>query len=125
MVTRRAESGYEVPKADALVVGLRLGDVVDDSRKRERASRYVKGVDYYDRIAKSLPAAVQRVSVVGSAVHSEGLRTSTASERYRDSVARAFERAGYGVDVRPPGLPDEDFVYIAGARYVAVWQGTW
>jgi hypothetical protein len=57
------------------------------------------------------------VVVVGSAAHRNHFSDSKGSEWYTNKVVELLTRRGYDVVQRLSALPDEDFVYLANARY--------
>ena len=57
------------------------------------------------------------VIVVGSAAHRNHFSDSKGSEWYTNKVVELLTRRGYDVVQRLSALPDEDFVYLANARY--------
>lgn len=144
IVGRRGRRAPDLPGRDTLVVHLRLGDVTEtpmgpNGRRvvppsahdlwevggvvEKSGRQYIKPRAYFERALERTPPAVTRVTFVGSLHHNEGAKGMTKgaprSAMYRDLVEAFFVARGYEVAHRWEGLPDDDFVYMAHARYFA------
>jgi len=114
----------EIPPKDALVVHLRLGDVITRSPVpvdylvvcSGPASNYhtlVKSA--YEYLYDAKRSGKTHVVLVAGSHHS--MDPYDPSWRYALAVKLAFERAGYHpVELRLKPQPDEDFLYLAHAR---------
>jgi hypothetical protein len=145
---RRLAPGGSLPGSRAVVVHLRLGDVVDHAGDvwnfdaAERAAfeyaGYVKPRQFYQAVSEQLrarlpPAAAGdapwRIILVGSAQQAPKWFKPTSwfhsgSAQYVVHVAKLFrERYGFNVTTRMEGTPDEDTVFMASARYLVTSGG--
>lgn len=118
------------PSADALVVHLRLGDVLDwpfykEVRKcdAEHGCYWVHPLRLYEQLR--VPSSVRHVELVGDPWYRFdthiGNRQSLA---YRQRVADIFAHAHkLPVTIRPPAAADEDLAYMAQARHLVPSRG--
>ena len=122
IVRRRGGSLSPLPPPDAVVIHLRLGDDVEWQWRHTdlwdgEDHRKVKNKAYFEAAVEKFPADVKTVVVVGSAVHRNYFSDSKGSEWYTNKVVELLTRRGYDVVQRLSALPDDDFVYLANARY--------
>ncbi len=121
IIRRRGGSLSTLPPPDAVVIHLRLGDDMvwqwrDTDPWDGEDHRKVKNKAYFEAAIEKFPADVKTV-VVGSAVHRNYFSDSKGSEWYTKKVVELLTRRGYDVVQRLNTLPDDDFVYLANARY--------
>ena len=143
--TSYTDPSYTPPR-DAVVVHLRIGDVIDgfgaqfvgvwdllngppvcdkgigtdDEHGGETRHCYVKNLDYYRAQIAKLPADVRTVYLVaGSHVDMDFARSS----EYIRGVRDFFLSEGFVVHMRLGGTPDDAFILAANARYFVVGGG--
>mmetsp|Transcript_15749 Transcript_15749/g.47634 ORF Transcript_15749/g.47634 Transcript_15749/m.47634 type:complete len:320 (-) Transcript_15749:1508-2467(-) len=127
---RERHPSLEVPPKEALVVHLRLGDVISRSPVpvdylvvcSGPASNYhtlVKSA--YEYLYDAKKAGKNHIILVAGSHHA--MDPDDPSWRYAFAIKLAFERAGYDpVELRLKPQPDEDFIYLSHAR--AFIEGT-
>ena len=121
IIERRA-----LPDEHTCVVHLRLGDIVERmGRELDQmletgidcpdGVNYAKPLSYYtDRIPRLHERGVKRIVLVGGS-HVR-LPAYPRSNAYLAAIAELFREAGFDVQLRIAGNPDDDLVYISGAR---------
>jgi len=133
IVDERAKNSPEnTPCATCLNVHLRLGDVLGDHINQHRSmddtwetgdvygGKYVKSRHYYEDIIAKLPKdQITLVTVCGSVIHGgcEDDRCMANNEDYRNRVLQLFNDAGFSVNSRSSGLPDDDFTFMATSKF--------
>ena len=128
IVRRRGGSLSPLPPQDAVVIHLRLGDDIEWQWRHTdlwdgEDHRKVKNKAYFEAAIEKFPADVKTVVVVvGSAVHRDYFSDSKGSEWYTKKVVDLLTRRGYDVVQRLNAVPDDDFVYLANARYSSHWR---
>ena len=79
------------------------------------------GPGYYDKVLEILPAWITRIMIVGSVQHGPDSPSHTASWDYFAEVVHYFEEAGtrrnFTVGTRMNCAPDDDFVFMASAKW--------
>lgn len=123
LVRNRAEKYPALlPPHDAIVVHLRLGDDIEVQYRHTELwdgedHRKVKNKEYFEMAIAEFPPEVKSVIITGSSVHKGYLSSNQGSVWYRNKVIDLFKSSGYTVHERWDNLPDDDFVYLASARY--------
>ena len=127
----RAEADYRVlarivrpriepanaPPPNAVVVHLRVGDVLDLGAVEDGdLNRYVYPLSFYARKLPLLPGAV-RHAVLCAGAQFRSPKGYPLSSAYIDSVKDFFRARGFSVDLRLGRKPDDDVAYASHARY--------
>lgn len=130
----------ETPPLDAVVVHVRVGDVLDDgnygtldydvgtllhmadevcvggipARGDESRHCYVHNLQYYERLLRRLPSTVKR-AVLCAGSHNDIY--FGRSSQYLRGLRDFFIAKGFTVDLRFGRPPDDDLAYMGRARY--------
>lgn len=124
--TERAHAG-NIPPGQALVMHLRLGDVIDYSKHTvdDFLQRMTCDTGCYVRPLHSIVDSAERskmkkiVLVAGAHVPDP----LPKSQCYLEEVARTLESRGYDVTMRLAGHPDDDLIYMSNARHFSPSNG--
>ena len=142
-IVRQRRNPQKSPDSGDFVVHLRLGDVLDNNIQPDEIEdvfhygvsivplqirnminrnntlgwwHYVKSKCYYSAVLAQLPPnTINRVVIVGSAIHNKEKPTNNNSVMYCGLVQRFFEAEGYSVSLRPDAPPDDDIIYMSHA----------
>lgn len=132
-VIQRFNSSVNPPK-QALVIHLRLGDVVDDSQDSlynmlerqtffydyapgEAWNGYVKPLNHFKELQKQL-SPEQDIILMASA-HAPNASYPLKSCQYLHAVANFFRDHNHGVTLRTGCTPDEDLLFVTGSSFFA------
>ena len=101
---------YEKPDSETVVVHLRVGDVVDHSRKNE----YVRDIPYYSRIKDSFKQHpdIKKVRIFAGAHKDVNHRLSS---KLIHEVKNVF--SDYDTQIVLTRNPDKDFCYMCHSKY--------
>ena len=111
------------PPSDALIIHLRIGDVIMpedtilDILTKKKEYNYIKQLpEFYNIIKKinNIPNIKTIILVFGS--HKENIDLKKSS-LYINCIRKFFEYFGYNVKLRLGSNPDEDFIYMSSADY--------
>ena len=142
-IVRQRRNPRKSSNSRDFVVHLRLGDVLDNNIQPDEIEdvfhygvsivplqirnminrnntlgwwHYVKSKCYYSTVLAQLPPnTINRVVIVGSAIHNKEKPTNNNSVMYRGLVQQFFEAEGYSVSLRPDAPPDDNIIYISHA----------
>jgi len=105
---------YDKPKRDALVIHLRLGDVLS---KKYADEGYVYTFDHYTSLLRKVKRnkSIQRVDIV-TGLHKR--KFVKKSNDYLQTIIELFETS-YPVKVVLTKNPDKDYYYMCHAKYFA------
>ena len=121
-----------IPNENTLVIHLRIGDVIDDSKssvdemlttykiytineRKWKGINYARPFSYYKNIItniKNLP--IYNIILIGG-YHIAG--DHSKSEEYVNKIKLFFEQHNYNVDTRINNDPDEDFIFMSNSTY--------
>lgn len=127
---RDEKPGFTRPDPDALVIHLRLGDLIEETNAtasrmlthgavpQSREKQWIRSVHEYLSDIKESNST--KIVIVGGSHQAE----STKSRVYADCLQEAIALSGYTVTMRTDGFsPDQDFYYVSHAKRVMVSIG--
>ena len=118
------------PPSDALVIHLRLGDVVSKAPvpvdyllvcSGPAAHYHTQIKSLYELLRDAKKVGKSRLILVGGSHLSMG--PQDPSWLYAVAIRRAFEIAGYDVSLHLDPTPDEDFIYLSLAKSLITGAG--
>jgi hypothetical protein len=139
----KAHTLADAPPTNALVVHLRLGDVLDnwfyrteENRKKRmlgcnwwRGCYYVNAMSHFTNVSARLAPSIERVIILGNSKYRRLDPRSNYSEDYVARVIREFERAPgrrvpLRIERRTNGTVDDDFAYLSRAHTLVPSPGS-
>jgi hypothetical protein len=122
-IFKKRSLGKVGPDKNTLVIHLRIGDVIDNSKysvdehleqgKFYGTRIYVKPLSYYQNIIKKIQKfPINKIILVGG-YHTDS--SHEKSSKYIERIKTFFN--GYSLETRINNLPDDDFIFMGSASY--------